>query len=41
MMKTICGWCGVVMQDGPVAPISHGMCAACVAKMEAQLLAGR
>ncbi len=37
MIKTICGWCGVLMQDGPPSPVSHGMCPACCAKWHAEI----
>ena len=32
--RVICGWCGVLLQDGP-GPVSHGMCATCRARFEA------
>lgn len=28
-MKTICAWCGFLIQDGPPEPVSHGMCQQC------------
>jgi len=40
-IKTICSWCGVLMQEGPPVPVSHGMCATCQARIEADLVSGR
>lgn len=33
-MRTICGWCGQLMKDGPLTPVSHGLCARCAMKLE-------
>lgn len=30
-LRRLCGWCGKVMQEGPPAPVSHGICATCAA----------
>ena len=35
-MKVICGWCRATLKDGPL-PISHGLCAACAARLHAEL----
>jgi hypothetical protein len=35
-MKVVCAWCTTVIRDG-VAPISHGICAPCVVRVEAAL----
>lgn len=37
MLRVVCGWCGVVIRGGPPRPISHGMCKACSARMNAEL----
>lgn len=31
-IKTLCAWCNVILKDGPAAPVSHGICPACIAK---------
>lgn len=35
-MKTICCECGVLLQDGPPEPLSHGYCVPCVNKLRAE-----
>ena len=32
-MKVICAWCGLVTSEG-TEPASHGICPACLAKLE-------
>ncbi len=35
-LRTICSWCGKVMREGdtPDARVSHGICPACIEKLE-------
>ncbi len=35
--RQVCAWCGIVIRGGPPHPISHGMCAECAEKMNAEL----
>lgn len=30
-LRRVCAWCGKTMQEGPLNPVSHGICARCVA----------
>ena len=41
VIKTVCAWCQGLMVAGPPAPVSHGMCIVCQARLEAEILAGR
>lgn len=34
-LKVVCGWCQSLMRDGAL-PVSHGMCPACIVRMEAE-----
>ncbi len=27
--RVVCAWCRTIIQDGPEAPVSHGLCVAC------------
>lgn len=36
VLKTVCCACGVVLQDGPPEPVSHGYCVPCVNVLRAQ-----
>lgn len=38
-MKTLCAWCGVLLQDGPPEPVSHGICQPCFDAFVARLAA--
>lgn len=38
-MKRVCGWCGLVLEDGD-PPISHGICGKCEADLLATLEEG-
>lgn len=31
-MKTVCAWCGLILKDGPPAPVSEGICHPCAMK---------
>ncbi len=35
-LTVVCAWCGLVLKTGsdPKAPVSHGICPACLAKMQ-------
>ena len=42
VLRVVCGWCGVVLTEGTaLEPVSHGMCASCVAAFGARLDGGR
>lgn len=34
-IKTICAWCGTVLQEGPGVPVSHGICGPCAERVRA------
>jgi len=36
-MRIVCGWCQTVIQAGPLAPVSHGMCKSCKKKFDDEL----
>lgn len=36
-MKVICGWCQIVITEGPAKPVSHGLCTSCCAKWNADI----
>ncbi|MCO5169137.1 MAG: hypothetical protein M9894_22570 [Planctomycetes bacterium] len=31
-MRVECGWCGEVLEPGPEADVSHGICDACASR---------
>ncbi len=31
-LRRVCAWCSRVMQEGPPAPVSHGICVECAAR---------
>ncbi len=34
-LRTLCAWCGLVLREGPPAPVSHGICPLCLAAEKA------
>jgi hypothetical protein len=39
ILKVVCGWCSLVMQQGNL-PVSHGLCARCARRFEANETGG-
>jgi hypothetical protein len=33
MMKIVCAWCNIIIQEGPEYPMSHGICPECGKKI--------